>query len=98
MQNIIQFIHDNAATISTISEILTIVSFIGTVISFLFLKRPSVGYLKKKNVWEFQEISCNERSTKPDTGVIIAVICLFGFLSLTVICATICIVVYFVTH
>ncbi len=98
MQTIIQFIHDNAATISTSSEILTIASFIGTALSFLFLKRPSVGYRKKKNVWEFQEVSCNKSSSKPDTGVVIAVICFFGFLSLTAICATICVVVYFITR
>lgn len=43
-------------------------------------------------------ISNSKIISKNNSGNTIAVICFFGFLSLTVICATVCAVVYFVTH
>ncbi len=50
------------------------------------------------NVYSNNSISNSKITLKNNSDNTIALICFFGFLSLTIICATICVVVYFVTH
>ena len=50
------------------------------------------------NVVSNNSISNSKIELKNNSDNTIALICFFGFLSLTIICATICVVVYFVTR
>ncbi len=162
MQSFIQFLYTYGEEISLISGIITIISTVGTVISWLKIKaktdfsaltmcqrelpetfkirrykvlarqrkRPkaqvcqkNAGDKKTKYLLNAERqtddyesgsdiiridsygtgISNNKISNskivlKNSSSNTVALICFFGFLSLTVICATICVVVYFVTH
>lgn len=163
MQAFIQFLYTYGEEISLISGIISILSAIGTVISYLKIKiakefsamaecrcqLPKFHKVKRHKVFaryrkqqrksrtkqfeideekfeplidmELKSIISisNNNTTQENSGnngisnskisnskiVVkggsnntVALICFFGFLSLTVICATICFVVYFVTH
>ena len=162
MKALIQFLYTYGEEVSLISGVITILSAIGTIISYIKArtarKRPMVvprcydarmlcktkrhkglaqhkklhteqefqlGEEEKKikdllamigeirisetdkdvpkgnfsnNVASNNSISNSKITLKNNSDNTIALICFFGFLSLTIICATICVVVYFVTH
>ena len=120
MQSFIHLLYTYGEEISLISGIISILSAIGTVISYLKIKigwnftpfdscnkRRETLTRSKRNVSSKEscnnEISNNNISNskivlKNSSNNVVAIVCFFGFLSLAVICATICVVVYFVTH